>query len=105
MKVPRKSVERMALVRGPEFAAAVWQVAHCDHLACEVDDATWLSLLDKYPKVKNGFALGDAVAAVATPIARALKLGCIDPATNQLRPDSGCAKRREFLNQLSIRSE
>ncbi len=42
--------------------------------------------------------LGDAVSTVATPIARALKMGCIDPETNQLRPESGCAKMRDNLN-------
>lgn len=45
--------------------------------------------------------LGDAVAAVATPIARALKLSCIDPATKQLRPESGCAQRKAALNRLT----
>lgn len=45
--------------------------------------------------------LGDAVAAVATPIARALHLPCIDPATKQLRPESGCAKRKARLNALT----
>lgn len=44
------------------------------------------------------FGLGDAVAAVATPIARALHLPCIDPATKQLRPESGCAKRKAKWN-------
>ncbi len=42
--------------------------------------------------------LGDKIAAVATPIARALKLDCIDPETQQLRPESGCAKMRNNLN-------
>ncbi len=41
---------------------------------------------------------GDAIASVATPIARALKLPCIDPSTNQLRPESGCEKMRDNLN-------
>lgn len=45
--------------------------------------------------------LGDLVAAVATPIARALHLSCIDPATKQLRPESGCAKRKAALNRLN----
>lgn len=45
--------------------------------------------------------LGDAVSAVATPIARALNLGCIDPETNDLRPESPCAKRKALLNNLS----
>ncbi len=42
--------------------------------------------------------LGDKIAQVATPIARALKMPCIDPETNQLRPESGCAKMRDNLN-------
>ncbi len=42
--------------------------------------------------------IGDKIASVATPIARALKLDCIDPETNQLRPESGCAKMRDNLN-------
>ncbi len=42
--------------------------------------------------------LGDKIAAVATPIARAMKLGCVDPVTRELRPDSGCAKMRDDLN-------
>jgi len=41
---------------------------------------------------------GDAIASVATPIARALKMPCIDPDTNQLRPESGCAKMRDNHN-------
>ncbi len=43
--------------------------------------------------------LGDAIASVATPIARILKLPCIDPATNELRPDSPCAKKKAILNK------
>ncbi len=43
--------------------------------------------------------LGNAIATVATPIARALNLPCIDPETKQLRPESGCAKRKDMLNQ------
>ncbi len=42
--------------------------------------------------------LGNAISTVATPIARALKMPCIDPETKQLRPESGCAKMRDNLN-------
>ncbi len=42
--------------------------------------------------------LGDAIATVATPVARALKMDCIDPETHRLRPESGCAKMRDNLN-------
>lgn len=45
--------------------------------------------------------LGDLVSSVATPIARAFDMPCIDPLTNQLRPESGCAKRRDALNRFS----
>jgi len=43
--------------------------------------------------------LGNAIASVATPIARALHMPCIDPVTQQLRPESGCSKRKEMLNR------
>lgn len=39
--------------------------------------------------------IGTAIATVATPIARALRMNCIDPATQQLRPESNCAKMRD----------
>ncbi len=42
--------------------------------------------------------IGDKIAAVATPIARAFKMDCIDPETQRLRPGSGCAKMRDNLN-------
>ncbi len=45
--------------------------------------------------------LGDVVASVATPIARILRLPCIDPATQQLRPESECAKHKAALNAWS----
>jgi hypothetical protein len=44
--------------------------------------------------------IGDLVASVATPIARLLHLPCIDPKTKDLRPESGCAKRKQKLNKL-----
>jgi hypothetical protein len=60
-----------------------------------------------YTKIKDGavierraIGLGDAVARIATPIARALKLPCVDPKTKDLRPESGCAKRKKKLNEL-----
>ena len=44
--------------------------------------------------------LGDAIETLAKPIAKALHLGCLDE-SGELRPESGCAKRRDFLNQLT----
>lgn len=43
---------------------------------------------------------GDLVSKIATPIARTLKMGCIDKTTNDLKPESPCAKRRAALNKL-----
>lgn len=42
---------------------------------------------------------GDLVEVIAKPIAKALRLPCLD-AQHQLRPSSPCAKRREALNRL-----
>jgi hypothetical protein len=50
------------------------------------------------PKRRRG--LGDIVHSLALPLARALKLSCVDPATKQLRPESGCAKRRARWNKI-----
>lgn len=62
----------------------------------------WIEVTaEQYAASQSGLGLGDIVAAVATPIARALRLPCIDPATQQLRPESGCAKRKAALNRLT----
>lgn len=46
----------------------------------------------------NKIGLGDKIASVTTPIARALGSGCIDKETKQLKPDSGCGKMKTRLN-------
>jgi len=53
-------------------------------------------------KLKLG--LGDVVAKIATPIARALKMDCIDKSTGELKPDSNCAQRKQTLNKLRVPS-
>jgi hypothetical protein len=50
------------------------------------------------PAISEPLGVGDAVAFIATPIARVLHMPCIDPATKQLRPESGCAKRKAAWN-------
>lgn len=47
----------------------------------------------------KGLLLGDAIASVATPIARVLKLNCIDKETKQLKPESRCQKWKDKLNR------
>lgn len=44
--------------------------------------------------------LGDMVEALAKPIAKALRLSCLDE-NNRLRAESPCAKRRDRLNALT----
>jgi hypothetical protein len=44
--------------------------------------------------------LGDRAERLAKPIAKALRLNCLDAAGN-LKPESGCAKRRDALNRLT----
>jgi len=44
--------------------------------------------------------LGDMVESLAKPIAKALRMPCLDK-DGKLKPESGCAKRRDALNKLS----
>lgn len=43
--------------------------------------------------------LGSKIAVIATPLARAFGLPCIDEETKQLRPESACNDRIYLLNQ------
>ena len=43
--------------------------------------------------------LGDAVSAIATPIARALGMDCVDEESGQLKPDSPCGRHAQALNE------
>ena len=76
--------------------AAAFHAAPCS--ACPVNNWRQYGRCERFAPPRG---LGDLVAAVATPLARALRLPCIDPATQQLRPESGCAKRKAALNRLS----
>ncbi len=52
------------------------------------------------PYLIGDMKLGDAIATIATPIARTFNIPCIDPQTNNLRSDSGCAKRTDAINRF-----
>lgn len=43
--------------------------------------------------------LGDAISSVATPIAGALGMDCVDE-QGQLRPESNCGRRKQWANNL-----
>jgi hypothetical protein len=49
-----------------------------------------------YPHKKG---LGDRIERIVKPIAVALKMPCLDE-QKQLKPDCGCAKRRDWLNKF-----
>lgn len=108
IKLPISRLDDHCRGRSPNFRAAVLATAERDGDNLIFTAEQWNALSLKYAaragqmrhKCKQPRGLGDLVAAVATPIARALHLDCIDPATQQLRPDSGCAKRRAALNRI-----
>lgn len=52
-----------------------------------------------------GWQFGDLVAKVATPVARALGLDCIDTAKQELKPESPCAKRKAWMNAMWRRAK
>lgn len=89
----------------PAITNGVCRLRCAGHCQQCVDDAGWrasVGTTDPCGDVRGPWrtGLGDLVAKVATPIARLLRLGCIDPKTKELRPESGCAKRRDALNRI-----
>lgn len=63
-------------------------------------DLTFKCPLDRWPAIDlPSSGLGDWVERFAKPIARALRLDCLDK-EGQLKPESGCAKRRYALNKM-----
>jgi len=44
--------------------------------------------------------LGDMVEKIAKPIAKVLRMNCLDKDGN-LKPESGCGKRKAWLNKIS----
>ena len=72
--------------------------AHCT--TCRAD-AGWRAKLGAPETCPHGVitGLGDVVAAVATPIARALGLDCIDKQTGDLKPESRCSGKKDKWNK------
>jgi hypothetical protein len=90
----------------PSFPSTYHCRSHVHCATCRTDPA-WRDQVGAPEICPDGFTaeklpirgVGDIVAKVATPIARALGMPCIDPATHQLKPESGCAKRKKALNK------
>lgn len=49
---------------------------------------------------RKPLGLGDVVAKVATPIAKALSLPCIDPETKAVKSNSPCDQKKNALNRV-----
>ena len=83
MRIPWKQIAReKALARAKSLAEAIPPVPP----------------LTSHP----GVGLGDLVSPTFTKIARHLKLPCIDPATQELKPESNCQKRKQKMNKIRI---
>ena len=96
-------------LRPPGFAQTCLRYGRFDGRSIHFTPQTWLQVrqwVESHKPPVNGAALpaklglGDAVASIATPLARALHMDCIDPATGQLKPDSGCQKRKTRWNKI-----
>lgn len=57
--------------------------------------------IEKIMVLRTRIKIGDGIAKVATPIARTLKFSCIDQSTQELKPESRCNKRKQWLNGQS----
>lgn len=94
MRLTLAQIKSASVTRGPGFGEAVITASLVDGDHYLVDDAAWHDLTRIH--AVRPFGLGDAVAVVAEPIARALDatigtklVGC-----------GGCARRRDALNRL-----
>lgn len=104
MKIKLSEIERVSKDRPEGYVEHVISEGEIvgDYLEISSDALAKLRAIYR-PAQPVTTGLGDIVASVATPIARALHLPCIDPATQQLRPESGCAKRKAWLNGNTAR--
>lgn len=97
MRLRLTAIEAKASERPAGYVEAVLSRGVIDGEFLEISPEALAELRDTYrPQARLG--LGDLVASIATPIARAMHLSCIDPATQDLRPESACAKRKAWLN-------
>jgi len=92
--IPASQLKQIAVTQGPGFAADIVSQSKLIRGEYHVSDSVWSDLTRPKP------GLGDRLEHFLKPIARALKLNCLD-ANGQLKKNSGCARRRDKLNQLS----
>lgn len=99
LRVSRARVAEAANFRPAGYEAAVVAAGTEANGLISLTPEAYADLARRFPPIPAPRGLGDVVASVATPIARALGLGCLDPKTKQLRPESGCAQRKAAMNQ------
>lgn len=82
----------------------LWQTPQREvwHLAC-AREAGKVKARRKEPLKRERPGLGDLVEVAVKPVARALRLKCLDDA-GQLRPESKCAQRRDKWNRWGRRA-
>jgi hypothetical protein len=80
----------------PAIEAAVLSAGRLDGEAVEIDARVWYQIIADQRCAEKHPGLGDAVAAIAQPIARGLDavLG------TKIQECGGCKRRREALNRL-----
>jgi hypothetical protein len=123
--VPLAGIKRKARFRKPGYVEAYLTLGELDEKTqmVRISPENWLKIREQYrlpPAARQSpianrksavpgadlrrprLGLGDAIAAIATPIARVLQMDCIDPATGQLKPESGCQHRKDTLNKIYL---
>lgn len=96
IKLSLMAIDDQSAWRGREYAEAVMASGTVNDATVEIDYADFQAILARFPP-KEG--LGDKLERLAKPIAKFLKLPCLDE-RGELKRESGCAKRRDGLNAL-----
>lgn len=97
LRIPNRRLVNLCRNRPAAFCEEVRRVASVESGHYVIPLETWTMLTRKHRRP----GLGDLVSAIATPIARLLRLPCVDKNTKELRPESPCAKRKAALNRLT----
>ena len=69
----------------------------CDPMP-KLSNSSFVCPTGSWPSVDSAL-IGSLIERMAKPIAKAMKLSCIDE-RGELKPESGCAKRRNALNKI-----
>jgi hypothetical protein len=90
--------KRQSKRRGVGFLAAIMAAGKLNGRTIAIDYAHFRQILSEHPSRRG---IGDRLEALIKPFAKAFRIRCLDLAGN-LKPESRCAKRRDFLNSLSL---